>query len=294
MAALCLVALQACKEEENAPAVIGTGTCGAQGDNLTWTLDENGTLTIKGEGAMEDYDYFGKNPSWGIYHPKILAVVIQDGVTNIGDVAFSEEYQNLASVTINSNLTSIGTDAFWECENLKTLTIHGSVKSIEEGAFLLCGLTSITFPDGLISIGEWAFSDCTSLTTITLPEGLTNIESNVFFNCTSLASITLSSSLTNIGDKAFFGCTSLTTITIPQNVTSIGEWAFSGCTSLSSITVEAVVPPFIALDDETTEFDNEAAFGGVNPSIPVYVPSSSVDDYRNSAWGQYFNNIQPM
>lgn len=254
MAALCLVALQACKEKENAPAVIGSGTCGAQGDNLTWTLDEKGTLTIKGEGLMEDYPDGGENPSWGIYFKKISSVVIQDGVTSIGESAFCE-CTNLTSVTLPQSMTSIGDCAFWECTNLTS---------------------PITIPEGVTSIGYLTFSGCTSLPSITLPASLTSIEV-----------------------WAFAACESLTTIIIPANVTNIESSAFADCTGLTEIRVEAAVPPFIVLDEEGTYDDpyndyDASTFGGVDSSIPVYVPANSVEDYRNSPWGQVFSNIQPM
>ena len=246
MVALCLVALQACQKEENTPTVIGTGTCGAQGDNLTWTLDEDGILTIKGEGDMEDYEY-DEHPSWGIYFKKISAVVIQDGVTSIGNYAFYEcEY--LTTVSIPSSVTSIGDDAFEYCENL----------------------TSVNIPESVTRIGEYAFSDCTGLTSVTISKGLTSIEGCVFSGCESLSSVTIS-----------------------ENIRSIDWLAFGGCTGLAEIKVEAVVPPSIVAGmDDVSEW--EGTFAGVDPSIPVYVPASSVSAYQSSLWGLVFSNIQPM
>ena len=114
------------------------GTCG---DNLTWTLDSNGLLTISGTGDMDDYDS-GSDP-WYKHGAQIKKVVISDGVNSIGDNAFSDCY-NLTSVTIPASVTSIGAWAFEDCS----------------------GLTSVTIGNGVTAIGEGAFWGCTSLTNV--------------------------------------------------------------------------------------------------------------------------------
>ncbi|MBR4102245.1 MAG: hypothetical protein IKK51_10290, partial [Oscillospiraceae bacterium] len=66
---------------------VASGECGAEGDNLTWTLDSTGLLTISGEGNMVDCATFSDSP-WYSCRKKITAVVIEDGVTSIGDRSF--------------------------------------------------------------------------------------------------------------------------------------------------------------------------------------------------------------
>lgn len=264
MAAIGLVALQACKEEENAPAanVVDSGTCGAQGSNLTWTLEGDGTLTISGRGTMEDYDE--TDPSWVDYQDYISAVVIQDGVTSIGNEAFFN-YMDLTSVTISNSVKSIGESAFWQC-GLTSVVIPEGVTDIKAGAFCYCNeLTSITLPESVTNIGEYAFNGCSSLTSVSIPESVTNIEAGVFIFCSGL-----------------------TSVTIPEGVESIGSEAFRDCTSLTRIAVKAPIPPAI----DSNEYSG--SFGGVDTFVPVYVPANSVNAYRNSEWGQVFNNIQPI
>ena len=165
---------------------IASGTCG---DNLTWTLTDSGTLTISGTGEM--YDPYSRPIGWMSYIGDIKKVLIEQGVTSIGSVAF-RYCSNLISITIPEGVMSIGNEAFSGCTSL----------------------TSITIPEGVASIEDYAFSKCTSLTSITLPEGVTRIGNRAFDLCRSLTSITLPEDVTSIGDKAFDNCSGLIQITV--------------------------------------------------------------------------------
>ena len=213
--------------------IVASGTCG---DNLTWKLDDGGTLTISGKGAMTGWVDSDFAP-WKTYSNTINKVVIQPGVTSIGGHAFSK-CKNLTSITIPEGVTSIGISAFLDCFNLTSITIPKGVTSIELSTFQGCSsLTSITIPEGVTSIGVYAFQECSSLTSITIPEGVTSIEDGVFYKCSSFTSITIPEGVTRIGSSAFEGCSSLTSITIPEGVTSIGSSAFWDCFNLTSITI---------------------------------------------------------
>lgn len=216
-----------------------SGTCG---ENLTWELSDDGTLTISGEGEMDDYDLDAsiRRPSPWYMSSEIVNVVIGEGVTSIGSFAFYG-CSNLASITIPDSVTLIGQYAFFSCSSLTSITIPDGVTSIGYYTFRLCSsLTSITIPDGITYIGNEAFSDCSSLASITVPNGVTYIGSGAFSGCSSLTSITIPDSVTYLG-SAFSGCTSLIDITLPDSVTSIGRRAFSGCSSLTSITIPSGV-----------------------------------------------------
>ena len=125
-----------------------SGTCG---DNLTWELSDDGTLTISGTGDM-DYYYVGSGPfaPWKPYISDIKSIIIEEGVTSIGGGAF---YLNdrATSVTIPSTVTSIGNFAF-EGSGLKSISIPDSVTYIGIEAFASTGITEITIPSGVMVI----------------------------------------------------------------------------------------------------------------------------------------------
>ena len=142
-----------------------SGTCG---DNLTWTL-QDGVLTISGTGNMKNYsmqkvnDKYITTAPWGEYYDTIKSVVIEAGVTSIGDYAFSG-CSSLASMTIPDSVTSIGSSAFRGCSSLASVTIPDSVTSIGSSVFEGCiSLASVTIPDSVTSIGDYAFYKCSKL-----------------------------------------------------------------------------------------------------------------------------------
>ena len=213
--------------------IVDSGTCGAKGSNLTWTLDSEGVLTISGSGDMHGYG--SSDAPWYGSRSRVKSAVIAEGVTSIGESAF-ENCRSLTSVTIPNSVTSIGWSAFFYCKSLTSVTIPDSVTSVGAYAFLGCtSLTSVTIPNSVTSIGGCAFDECWSLTSVTIPDSVTSIGDSAFASCTSLTSVTIPDSVTSIGGGAFQGCISLTSVTIPVSVTSIGDGAFASCTSLTDV-----------------------------------------------------------
>ncbi|MCI9505144.1 MAG: leucine-rich repeat protein [Oscillospiraceae bacterium] len=206
-----------------------------------WRYDETTkTLYITGSGPMVDYPTSINRP-WYQYKEEIQSVVIENGITSIGDSAFCE-CGSLTSVTIPNSVTSIGDTAFYECGSLTRVTIPDSVTSIGETAFWKCtALTSVTIPNRVATIGGRAFMECSSLTSITIPDSVTSIGFAAFSNCGSLASVTLPKGIASISESAFADCHSLTSVTIPDSVTLIGNGAFARCDGLTSVTIPASV-----------------------------------------------------
>ena len=242
-----------------------SGTCG---DNLTWILDDAGTLTIRGKGAMRDYADVA-NVFWYSEREKIVCVEIESGVTSIGRGAFNR-CSSLTSIEIPDGVTSIGEYAFENCSSLTSIEIPDSVTSIGDYAFYDCSsLTSIEIPDSVTSIGDYAFRGCSSLTSIEIPDGVTSIGDYAFRSCSSLTSIEIPDSVTSIGDYAFRSCSSLTSIEIPDSVTSIGESAFSGCSSLINITL-----PFVGGSTSKNTYIGYIFGAGSYSGNSEYVPAS--------------------
>ena len=237
-------------------ADVKTGKCG---DNVTYSLDTStGVLTISGTGNMRNNDSPFYNNSC------VKSVIIENGVTSIGDKAF-EDCTSLTSVTIPNSVTSIGWGAFYDCTSLTSVTIGNSVTSIGSSAFYntayyndksnwdkgvlylsnclidtnddFNSTTDYTIKDGTRIIANYVFSNYTKLKSIIIPDSVTTIGDYAFYKCTNLTNATVGNGVTSIGAFAFCDCTSLANITIPSSVTSIGDLTFSGCASLLSIEV---------------------------------------------------------
>ena len=210
LAALILAGTTAAAATFAAPTIAhategaGTGTvkdygfCGDEsvnsGKDVQWTLTTNSkdstkyTLTISGSGAMADY-ISPQGVPWYNYRPQITSVVIENGVTSIGNIAFYG-YSNLESVNISASVTSIGVAAFYGCKSLTSITIPEKVTSIGDAAFLNCtSLTSVTIPGKVTSIGRGAFESCTDLTTVTMESTTPPTLKSIVFVYTSLNTI---------------------------------------------------------------------------------------------------------
>ncbi|MBQ3252696.1 MAG: leucine-rich repeat protein, partial [Oscillospiraceae bacterium] len=211
--------------EVQTPAVAATTASGTCGDNLTWTLDADGVLTISGTGPMDDYVWYsdGETP-WLYLSQNIYKVVIMDGVTSIGTDAFAQ-CENLTQIDIADSVVSVGHGAFEDCESLEfnaykdcwyvgnannpymilvcpdyeaesTLTIHSNTKVIAEYAF-----------------EEWGFEDCA----VVIPDSVTHIGYSAFYYSSGITSITVGSGVTHIGTGAFAECYSLEGIWVDED-----------------------------------------------------------------------------
>jgi formylglycine-generating enzyme required for sulfatase activity len=252
---------------------------------FTYVTNENNTITITGY----------VNPGGNLTIPDTISGF---PVTTIAVEAFAGDTLN--SVTIGTNVTSIGPAAFAACTSLTSIsvnagnpaysslngvlfdqaqdtliqypaglansayTVPNSVVTIGENAFYDCSsLTSVTIPNSVIYIGDQAFFGCSSLASINIPNSVTYIEEGAFEDCTSLTSVTIPNSITGIGQSAFYDCASLSNVVIPNSVTSIGSSAFADCSSLTSIYFEGNAP-----------FADPDAFAG-SPVTAYYLPGTT-------------------
>ena len=215
------------------PALVASGKCG---DSASWKLDADGVLTITGAGPMADYGAYGP---WYIAHlTDIKKVVVQEGVTTIGDHAFAN-LSYVTSVTIPSSITSIGAHAFEKCRLGGAVTLPEGLTAIGDFAFSGSGMASLTLPESLRTIGNSAFL-CCSLRELTIPDGVTSIGTGAFYNA-SLTSVKLPASGVTLGDSLFQECEKLTEVTLPADLTVIGPSMFENCGSLKNVTIPSGV-----------------------------------------------------
>ncbi len=175
-----------------------SGTCG---DNLTWTLDSTGTLTISGTGPMYDWASYGEDIPWKENKATIKKVVIGDGITTVGENAFYS-CANITSVTLPNSLQEIKNCAFSSCVGLKNVQIPNGVKYIGASAFINSKLTNIRIPGTVETIGSYAFFD-SSLENVTLENGIVNINFAAFY-WTKIKSVNIPESVRFIDSNAYY------------------------------------------------------------------------------------------
>ncbi len=254
----------------NASAATYSGECG---DNVTWTLYDDGELVISGSGAMKDYSS-SSNVPWHSVRESITKVTINKGIRSIGDYSFTY-CEKLVNVSIPYGVSIIGKDAFCCCHSLTNVTLPNSVTILGNGAFYYCdSLNNIIIPNSVTTIEGWAFYACHGLKSINIPYSVTYIGDDVFRNCSNIESITVDkansiysndsfgvlfnknrtmlikypkgnkrthyvipNSVESISYDAFENCYFLKSVTIPNNVISIGDTAFHNCDSITSILI---------------------------------------------------------
>ena len=186
---------------------------------------------------------------------------------------------------IPSDVTSIGSSAFYGCSGLSNINIPSGVTSIGSSAFYGCsGLSNIDIPSGVTSIGPSAFRGCSSMTSINIPEGVTSIRRGTFWDCSSLVYVNIPSSVTSIGSYAFKECSSLISIHIPSNLTNIESEAFYHCGKLASIIVAPNNTVYDSREDCNAIIHTETntLLYGSNDS---HIPSSVTSVESNAFYG---------
>lgn len=200
-------------------AGVYTGTCG---EGAKYTLDENGTLTITGNGSID----FGAFRGFGKEDDKrvIKKVVISSGMIGIGNFAF-ENCSDLKSVEIPASVTSIGSAAFKDCSGLESMNIdeanttyenpEGSNAIVEKSSkTLVAGCKNTKIPDDVKIIGAYAFCGCSDLKSIEIPDNVSEIQVAAFDDCSNLTAIHIPAGVDKIALGVFMGCSNLNSITI--------------------------------------------------------------------------------
>ena len=218
-------------------------------------------------------------------HAEITWNLSDDGTLTISGTDMPD-YTSTETVEANGAIVYTCSSPWDSKRNkIRNVVIKNGVTRIGNYAFKYCkNLTSITIPNSVINIGENVCCYCTELKSVTIPNSVTSIGKRAFFCCSKLTSITIGNSVTSIEEATFYGCNNLTSITIPNSVKTIEGWGFCFCRSLFSIICEANTPPYCDHD----------CFGGVEKSIPVYVPANSINAYKDTKEWEDFTNIQAI
>ncbi len=218
---------------------------------------DSGTITVSGKGDMADYTgNTDKNKVWRDYVNEAKKLVIENGVTSIGNFAFSSMFA-IETVSIPDTVTRIGERAFYASRSITSFSIPASVTSIGNDALRTatdsvgsnlqnitvdnsnpnyCSLNGVLYNKAktiLISVPS-----ANSLAEPAVPDTVREIKDYAALKCTNLKTVLLPESVKTIGTKAFYGCSSLKTVLLPESVKTIGTKAFYGCSSLQKITIK--------------------------------------------------------
>lgn len=222
------------------------------GDNLHWSIDSNGTMTITGTGDMWDYDFKSgyvegaTTAPWADAQPKKL--VVSEGITSIGECSFSA------------------------CSSLKSIQLPTSLTHIRRYAFQLSGLSGdLIIPDNVEIIDDWAFSGCHSLNgELTLPANLQRIGKAAFYSVPFTGELNLPHGTNEIDDIAFAFCDFSGPLSLPASLIRVGSQAFADC----SFTGNLAFPSH--LERGTGAFAHTSFTGGLYISADtVCIPESA-------------------
>jgi len=263
---LGVVGLLLCTVLIGAASADSVGSCGK---NLTWTLTDDGMLTISGTGEMTSHPWLAVPDA----EERIKRVVIEEGVTTIAGWSFNDG-KNIASVSLPQSLIAIEDGAFYGCKSLTSIIIPVNVKSIGVQAFYYCSkLSFIQIPDKLTSIGDYAlgyktttgrvFANLDSDGARSVSKGgysfrIPGTQFDLQYMTKSYSddtivglqltycdkdavSVAVPEGVTSIQMHAFSECIRLAEVTIPESVTDIGWDAFRDCDSLQEITIPGSV-----------------------------------------------------
>ncbi len=177
-------------------------------------------------------------------------VTIHSDKTTIGANAFADNAL-LEKVIINNSTGEIGAGAFRNCTNLKSIELPAGLTMIDQSTFMNCAvLDTVKIPETVIEIGDSAFYQCKRLHLIELPSLITKVNPYTFYGCEWLELSSIPAGVRSIGNHAFYGCKKLNSFNIPDGVTSIGDYAFAECFEHSY----RIVPNGLAWNYGMTQF----------------------------------------
>lgn len=243
-----------------------SGECG---DNASYTLTEDGVLTVTGTGkawggsAWKAFTEQGESygDDYTDYNTVVNRLVLEEGITEISPETFAN-FLALTEISLPSTLTRIGEGAFSNCPSLQKVTVPATVTKVDASAFYKCkGLTEVVYASDAV-ISGFAFFGCTALEKLTVTGNPARIDDYAFSDCTSLTEVKLPDTLTFFGEGVFSGCTTLESIELPKAMTWLNRFVFADCEKLKSVDLQAIT------------YIDEGAFKGCAALTDIYYPGS--------------------
>ena len=303
---------------ENEPQIAATGVCGVNGDNLTWSLYDDGSLIISGTGDMNHYESDTNPAPWQEYQTAINKVILQDGVTSIGNAAFNN-CSSLTDIFLPNSMLEIGDSAFFNCISMKNISIPDEVSYLGENAFAGCDQLNVFYHPGSLfdetvfdlmynfnPAFVWKVTEngtlsgimCPSnVSRVTIPECVKTIGSFSFAGYNDFTEVIIPGSVIVIEDNAFGECSGLTSMIIPDSVTYIGDYAFMYCSGLTSVTLPNQLTSIgvdvfcgcrsladITIPNSVTDI-GEGAFAECNSLISILIPDNVISIGDNAFSG---------
>lgn len=233
-----------------------------------YTVDDDGNATItKYSGNVsaltipDDVDGYpvvaiGANAFRG--NEYLQSVVVPDGVTSIGEEAFSE-CPKLQSAVLpnNSNYKTISKKCFYNDAALSVADMSEYITKLSSKAFYNCGFVSLDLSDNITEIDGEAYSSCKNLKQLKLPKYLEQFGGGCFGNCEALQEVEIPKYIKGCSDDIypnstgglgyqspsgmFSGCNNLKTITFAKGIGYIPFDLFNNCSGLEEITIPDTV-----------------------------------------------------
>ncbi len=217
-------------------------------DTVVWNVKN---YTISSSLSTPFYNYSSSSSSRWDVRSQIRSFTFGPNVETIPAYLCYGMISLNSPIVIPESVTSIGSQAFYNCTSIPELTLNKHIKTLNEEFYQCSALTKVYYTG---TIGDWCnitFSNSTSnplyyagnlyinnelVTEINIPESITKIGSYQFINSINLEKITLPSAITSVGHSAFEGCINLRTIEFPNKVSTINSNALYGCSSLRKVT----------------------------------------------------------
>ena len=259
------------------PTALAEEPGGSCGENVTWRINSAGVLTISGTGPMNEYDYnrsgrllmtinqpdgqtgvvfegFITVAPWADYNGAVTKLVVEEGVTSIGQWAFAG-MARLREISLPESLTRIGRCAFYDCVYLQSAVIPDGVTELGDHVFCECiWMRSAVVGTGVREL-SYTFDGAMGLSNVVLPEGLEKIGYRSFYGCKLLNEISIPAAVKTIGELAFYETGLSGVVTIGAGVESVEPNSFGASVGITGFVVEEANPWLIAANGGVVKKD---------------------------------------